>query len=166
MNNQINRTKGTIKTIEFKVTFDLASNDYLLLNASKLREFIHLFDLQLHAPTFEEYRDVLSKNYGIHGNKQLKVMNVEISDAKDLSHNCCIHYEGMILPTEVRDEEVTECPECTGTNLNEDKTLCWDCNGRDMVDYAEYTEGMKEEQEGTKEGEYMKFKSCVHFPVL
>ena len=134
MNNQINRTKGTIKTIEFKVTFDLASNDYLLLNASKLREFIHLFDLQLHAPTFEEYRDVLSKNYGIHGNKQLKVMNVEISDAKDLSHNCCTHYEGMILPTEERETwEATEmnlsgkCPECDGNNLNEDNTRCWDC---------------------------------------
>lgn len=22
---------------------------------------------------------------------------------------------------------VDECPECTGTNLNEEKTLCWDC---------------------------------------
>tara|TARA_R110002020_G_scaffold91061_1_gene221372 strand:+ start:596 stop:1117 length:522 start_codon:yes stop_codon:yes gene_type:complete len=42
-------------------------------------------------------------------------------------------------------DEVTECPECTGTNLNEDKTMCWDCNGRDMVDYAEFTEGLREE---------------------
>ena len=129
MNNQINRTKGTTKTIEFKVTFDLASNEYLLLNESKLREFIHLFDLHLHAPTFDDYRGVLSRNYGIHGNKQLKVMNVEISDAKDLSHNCCTHYEGMILPTEEREEHWNEgkCPECDGNNLNEDKTRCWDC---------------------------------------
>ena len=22
---------------------------------------------------------------------------------------------------------VEECPECTGTNLNEEKTKCWDC---------------------------------------
>jgi len=24
-----------------------------------------------------------------------------------------------------------ECPECTGTNLNEERTLCWDCSAGD-----------------------------------
>ena len=23
------------------------------------------------------------------------------------------------------------CPECQGTNLNEDRTLCWDCSAND-----------------------------------
>jgi ribosomal protein L37AE/L43A len=35
---------------------------------------------------------------------------------------------------EVVDEviaSVEECPECTGTNLNEEKTLCWDCSAKD-----------------------------------
>lgn len=26
-----------------------------------------------------------------------------------------------------------ECPECTGTNLNEALTLCWDCSTSDYV---------------------------------
>ena len=59
-------------------------------------------------------------------------------------------YKGQLIATQEvvakpEKEEVTECPECTGTNLNEDKTICWDCNGRDMVDYAEHTEAMKKE---------------------
>jgi len=27
------------------------------------------------------------------------------------------------------EEEVTICPECLRSNLNDDKTLCWDCQG-------------------------------------
>ena len=26
-----------------------------------------------------------------------------------------------------------ECPECTGTNLNEALTLCWDCSANDYL---------------------------------
>jgi ribosomal protein L37AE/L43A len=26
-----------------------------------------------------------------------------------------------------------ECPECTGTNLNESLTLCWDCSTTDSL---------------------------------
>ena len=26
-----------------------------------------------------------------------------------------------------------ECPECTGNNLNEENTICWDCSARDYA---------------------------------
>jgi ribosomal protein L37AE/L43A len=32
---------------------------------------------------------------------------------------------------EQQEEEVT-CPECEGTNLNKDKTLCFDCQSEDF----------------------------------
>ena len=28
-----------------------------------------------------------------------------------------------------QDDDRKVCPECDGTNLNEDKTRCWDCDG-------------------------------------
>jgi RNA polymerase subunit RPABC4/transcription elongation factor Spt4 len=31
-------------------------------------------------------------------------------------------------------ETEEKCPECTGTNLNEDRTLCWDCSAGDYSD--------------------------------
>jgi len=32
------------------------------------------------------------------------------------------------------------CPECEGVNLNEDRTVCWDCQTADYADDAENTE--------------------------
>ena len=31
-------------------------------------------------------------------------------------------------------KETKECPECEGSNLNEEKTLCFDCNVADEAD--------------------------------
>jgi len=30
--------------------------------------------------------------------------------------------------------DVPQCPECEGTNLNEDGTACWNCNASDYLD--------------------------------
>ena len=37
-------------------------------------------------------------------------------------------YEAAQLRSDIESYKET-CPECDGTNLTEDKTRCWDCNG-------------------------------------
>ena len=32
------------------------------------------------------------------------------------------------------------CPECDGVNLNEDRTVCWDCQAEDYTDESENSE--------------------------
>jgi len=118
MNNQINQTTGTVQTFDFKVTFDLASNRRLYgLSKDKVLEFIQSFDLMLSVPD----RELLNQRFGFYGDKQLQVMNIEVSEARDLSHHCCTH-DGIMEAT-----KEANCPECEGNNLNEDKTRCWDC---------------------------------------
>ena len=42
---------------------------------------------------------------------------------------CCEFCNALVvIPARV---EVIRCPECLRTNLNEDKTLCWDCQGKE-----------------------------------
>lgn len=31
-------------------------------------------------------------------------------------------------------ENDIRCPECDGSNLNEEKTICWDCQSFDYID--------------------------------